>query len=205
MSARASAELGSARRLAPLSSAGVINADVADKTRFLLLHDYGMGGIWWWVHARSAREVLETFAEVEVIDRPETIAWADADDLPEVDIDAGEMSPGLDSLRAKRDVQRARGGFGALADRTVVYLRRSWDGEDETDPAIYLMEVGADGRRTRQVEVREDGTALKSGPEDWYFNPPVVDLFDPELADMEISRDEFEAVWLRAQHEDDAQ
>jgi hypothetical protein len=32
------------RALASLHSAGVINADVADKTRFLLLHDYGMGG-----------------------------------------------------------------------------------------------------------------------------------------------------------------
>lgn len=63
------------------------NTDVAGKTRFLLLHDYGMGGTWWWVRARSAREVLEAFAEVEVIDRPETIVWAETADLPEVDID----------------------------------------------------------------------------------------------------------------------
>jgi hypothetical protein len=163
-----------------------------------------MGGPWWWVRARSAREVLETFAEVEVIDGPETIAWAEADDLPEIDIDAGDMPPGLDSLKAERDVQRTLDGFGALADRTVVYLRRRWDGEDETDPAVYLLEVGADGRRTRQVELREDGTALKSGPEDWHFNPPVVDLFDPELAGMEISKDESETAWHRASHEDDA-
>ena len=183
----------------------MINAHATDKTRFLLLHDYGMGGAWWWVCARSTREVLETFAEVEVIDRPATIAWAEADDLPEVDIDAAGMPPGLDGLRAKRDVQRTCEGFGALADRTIVYLRRRWDGEDETEPAVYLMEVGADGRRTRQVEVRGDGTALKSGPEDWHFNPPVVDLFDPELAGMEIGREEFEAEWLRARHEDDVQ
>ena len=181
----------------------VIDADVADKTRFLILHDYGMGGSWWWVRARSAREVLETFAEVEVIDRPETIAWAEADDLPEVDIDAARMPPGLDGLRAKRDVQRVSEGFGALADMTIAYFRRRWDGEDATDPAVYLMEVSADGRRTRQVEVREDGTALKSGPEDWHFNLPVVDMFDPELAGMEISREEFEVAWLRARHEDD--
>ena len=175
---------------------------VTDKTRFLLLHDYGMGGVWWWVRARSAREVLETFAEVEVIDRPETIAWAEADDLPEVDIDAARMPSGLDGLRAKRDVQRTREGFGALAERPVAYLRRRWDGEEATEPAVYLMEVGADGRRTRQVEVREDGTALKSSPEDWHFNPPVVDMFDPELVGMEIGRAEFEAAWLRARHED---
>jgi hypothetical protein len=111
------------------------------------------------------------------------------------------MPPGLKGLRAKRDVQRTREGFGALAGRTVVYLRRRWDGDDATDPALYLMEVGADGRRTRQVEEREDGTALKSGPEDWPFNPPVVDMYDPELVSLEISREEFEAAWLRARHE----
>lgn len=182
----------------------MINAVGADKSRFLVLHDYGMGGLWWWVHARSAREVLETFAEVEVVDRPEAIAWAEADGLLEVDIDAGEMPAGLDGLRAKRDEQRTRDGFGALADRAVVYLRNPWDGEDETDPAVYLMEVGADGRRTRQVEVRADGTALKSGPEDWLFNPPVVDLFDPEVAEMEISAGEFEAAWQRSRREEGA-
>jgi hypothetical protein len=187
-----------------LHSAGVTDADAAHKICFLVLHDYGMGGVWWWVRARSAREALETFAEVEVIDRPETLAWAEAQDVPEVNIDAVRMPPGLDQLRARRDVQRTCEGFGALADRSVVYLRRRWDGEGETDPATYLMEVGADGRRTRQVEVRQDGTALRSGPEDWAFNPPAVDLFDPELVGMQIGWDEFEAAWLGAQHEDEA-
>jgi hypothetical protein len=48
---------------------------------------------------------------------------------------------------------------GALADRTIVDLRRRWDGEDEIDPVVYWIGVGADGRRARQVEVREDGAA----------------------------------------------
>jgi hypothetical protein len=38
------------------------------KQRYLGLRDYGMGGLWWWVHARLTREVLETFAEVEIVD-----------------------------------------------------------------------------------------------------------------------------------------
>jgi hypothetical protein len=173
----------------------------ADKTRFLILHDYGMGGSWWWVHARSAREVVETFAEVEVIDHSEAVERAETWDLDEVDIDAPNMPGGLDDLRAQRDAQRNRPGFGALADRSVVHLRRRWDGEDDVDPAIYLMEVGPDGRRIRQVELGEDGTAVKSGPDDWPFNPPVVDLFDPDLVGMEINRDEFEAEWLRAHDE----
>ncbi|MFC6373513.1 hypothetical protein, partial [Nonomuraea thailandensis] len=37
--------------------------------------------------------------------------------------------------------------------------------------------------------------------DDWPFNPPVVDLFDPELVEMEISRDEFEKAWLHARRE----
>lgn len=174
----------------------------ADKTRFLVLHDYGMGGLWWWVHARSAREVVETIAEVEVIDHSDAVQRAETWDLDEVDIDAPTMPDDLDALRAQRAAQRGRPGFGVLADRSVVHLRRRWDGEDDVDPAVYLMEVGPDGRRLRQVELGDDGTAVKSGPDDWAFNPPVVDLFDPDLASLEISRDEFEAEWLRAHDED---
>ncbi|TYB57447.1 hypothetical protein FXF51_40455 [Nonomuraea sp. PA05] len=36
-----------------------------------------MGRVWWWVHATSAREVLETFAEVEVIDSPQAVDRAE--------------------------------------------------------------------------------------------------------------------------------
>jgi hypothetical protein len=159
------------------------------KQRYLVLHDYGMGGLWWWIHARSTREVLETFAEVEVVDAPADVARAEGWQLEEVDIDAPAMPAGLDGLRAKRDAQRALPGFGALTDRQVVYLRQEWDGDD---PATYLTEIGPDGRRIRQVEVAEDGTAIKKDAEDWPFNPPLVDLFDPQLPDQEIDRDEFE-------------
>ena len=86
----------------------------------------------WWVAARSAREILETFAGVEVVDRPETLVWARTEDLVEVDIDAAVMPAGLDDLWAARDRQRPRDGFGVFADRTVVYLRRRRDGEDSS-------------------------------------------------------------------------
>lgn len=106
-------------------------------------------------------------------------------------------------MKATRDRQREVPGFAALADRQVLHLRRRWDG-DHDDPTVYLMEVGPDGRRLRQVELTEGGTALKSGPDDWAFNPPVVDLFDPRLAGWEIPAAEFEAAWLSARHVDDA-
>ncbi|MEV5490425.1 hypothetical protein AB0L47_20860 [Streptomyces bobili] len=173
------------------------STDSADQRRFLVLHDYGMGGTWWWVHARSAQKVRETLAWVEVVTDLETVARFEDDELDEVDIDASLMPPGLEDLRAERDAQRGREGFGALADRDIVYLRRRWDEEDD-EPVVYLMEVGSDGRRIRQVELAEDGTALRSGPDDWPFNPPIVDLFDPALAGQEISRREFEDQWTRA-------
>ncbi|MFC0844374.1 hypothetical protein ACFH04_11765 [Streptomyces noboritoensis] len=177
--------------------------DTALKARFLVLHDYGMGGLWWWIRARSAREIVETFAWVEVVTNPEAVAAREGDDgLEEVDIDAPHMPPGLEGLRAERDAQRGRPGFGALADRDVVWLRRRWDGEGDEDPAVFLMELEPDGRRTRQVEIAEDGTAVRSGPDDWIFNPPIVDLFDPELAGEEIGRDEFEEQWARARQAD---
>ncbi|MFJ4427694.1 MULTISPECIES: hypothetical protein [Streptomyces] len=173
------------------------STDSADKRRFLVLHDYGMGGTWWWVHARSAQQVLETLAWVEVVTDLETVARFEDEELEEVDIDASLMPPGLEGLRAERDAQRGREGFGALADRDIVYLRRRWDEEDD-EPVVYLMEVGSDGRRIRQVELAEDGTALRSGPDEWPFNPPIVDLFDPALAGQEISQREFEDQWTRA-------
>lgn len=175
--------------------------DAAHKRSFLALHDYGMGGVWWRVRARSEREVVETFAWVEVVTDPEIVARFEGEELDEVDIDDPRMPAGLDDLRAERDAQRGREGFGALADRDIVHLRRRWDEEDD-EPVVYLMEVESDGRRVRQVELAEDGTAVRSGPDDWPFNPPVVDLFDPALTDQEISRTEFEEHWSRARQAD---
>lgn len=65
---------GSAQLSTPKGMAVVVEENT--KRRFLILHDYGMGGSWWWVRARSAREVLETFAEVEVIEASEAIELA---------------------------------------------------------------------------------------------------------------------------------
>jgi hypothetical protein len=177
------------------------DADAAPRARFLVLHDYGMGGLWWWVRAESAREVTERLAEVEVVDDPETLERAGTWDLEETDIDAPVLPGGLEGLRARRDAQRGRPGFGGLAGRDVVHLRLDGLYEDD-DRSVYLVEVDSDGRRLRQVELTEDGTALRSGPEDWAFNPPVVDLFDPDLPEKEMDREEFEAQWRQARHDD---
>ncbi|MGW8327144.1 hypothetical protein ACWGLE_04445 [Streptomyces sp. NPDC055897] len=139
---------------------------------------------------------LETFAWVEVVTDPESVARFTDAELDEVRVDAPVMPPGLESLGAERDAQRGREGFGALAGRDIVYLRRPWEDDDES--TVYLMEIGPDGRRVRQVELAPDGSAVRSGPDDWALNPPVVDLFDPALASQEIGRSEFEKQWAAA-------
>ena len=106
------------------------------------------------------------------------------------------MPAGLDGLRAERDRQRALTGFGALSDRQVVYLRQT--GEDDDDTAIYLLEIGADGRRIRQVEVAADGTSIKTDVEDWLSIRPWS-IYDPHPPGQEIYRDEFERAWATAQ------
>lgn len=177
-------------------------ADATSKTRFLVLHDYGMGGAWWWVHARSEQEVLETFADVEVVHTETTRAEAEAWDLDEADVDGPTTPPGLAEARAERDAQRGLPGFGALAGRDLLYLSRRWDeDENDDDPIVHLMEVDPDGRRLRQVELTVDGAAFRSTPEDWSFNPPCVDRYDPAWVPFVIDREEFEARWARAVHD----
>ncbi|MFJ4715153.1 hypothetical protein [Streptomyces sp. NPDC088785] len=81
-------------------------------------------------------------------------------------------------------------------------VARSRDaGLEEVDIEGPLMPPGLEGPRAErdaqraQGELAEDGTAVRSGPDDWPFNPPIVDLFDPVLVKEEISRSEFEQHW----------
>ncbi|MEU3558559.1 hypothetical protein ACFWJ4_22920 [Kitasatospora sp. NPDC127067] len=169
--------------------------DEVGKTRYLVLHDYGMGGLWWWVWAGSAEEIVSACAEVEVIADPDAVRRAETWGLKEVRLDDPDSNP-LSSLRAQRDAQRGQPGFGVLAGRDRVCLR--WPEGEEGE--VFLMELGPDGRRLRQVEIRPDGGSVKTGIEDWPFNPPF-DLRDPQYVSMEIGPGDFEEVWQRARHE----
>lgn len=166
----------------------------ARRTRHLVRHDYGMGGLWWWVWAESAEEIVRVCAEVEVVSSPEAVERAKAWALEELHLDAPDPNP-LSGFRAQRDAQRGRPGFGALAGRDRVYVRWQEDG----DEVSYLMELGRDGRRLRQVDIGPDGCAVRTGVDDWPFNPPC-DLYDPQYASLEISPAAFETAWHAAQH-----
>jgi hypothetical protein len=43
--------------------------------------------------------------------------------------------------------------------------------------------------------------AYRSTPEDWPFNPPWVDRYDPAWVPFVIGQEEFEAQWARAVHD----
>ena len=168
----------------------------SEKTRHLVLHDYGMGGLWWWVRARSAEEIVLRVAEVEVITDPEKISRCEGWDLAEVDLDASDPNP-LSNLRGQRTAQRSHPDFGKLAGRERVYLNFTEEGYDGLH---FLMELGPGGRILRHVEVRTDGTAYKTDEDDLPINPPH-DLHDPEYAPMETTAEVFEAAWSRSERE----
>jgi hypothetical protein len=153
-----------------------------------------MGGLWWWVWARSAEEILDTVAEVEVIVDVASNANQATD---EVYLDALPDGP-LADLRDQRTAHRHLPGYGELAGRSRVYLR---DNSPEYDGVVYLTEVGPDGRRLRQVEQLPNGDALRT--DDWPFDPPI-DLRDPQYAAMAIGSDTFEEAWRHARPDPDA-
>ena len=157
---------------------------------YLVLHDYGMGGLWWWIRGSSAEEITAAFAEVEVISDPEAIARARTWDLAEMDIEGAGRGE-LASYHETRQRQRQDPAFGRLFGKDRVYLRLP---DDEGQDTEWLTEHGPDGRRLRQVELRADGTALTSDLENWPINPPF-DLGDPWLATHEITPAEFEQAW----------
>ncbi len=157
--------------------------------KFLVVHDYGMGGLWWWVWARSAEEIVESLAEVEVVD---PASAGELGDLAEVRLGALPADSPLAELRDQRSAQRGQPGYGALAGRERVWLR---DDDAEFEGTVFLTEVGPDGRQLRLVEQPPDGAAVRT--DDFVLNPPI-DLRDPRLAEMAITAEEFEHAWQAA-------
>jgi hypothetical protein len=46
-----------------------------------VLHDYGMGGLWWWITAESAAQVAHLLSEAEVITDDEVVRDAEGWEL----------------------------------------------------------------------------------------------------------------------------
>ncbi len=162
-------------------------------SRYLVCHDYGMGALWWWIRAGAASEITDTFAEVEVIDDPQTQASVETWDLQELDLVEAAEGP-LAQMARQRAQQKQDPAYGQLMGKERVYLRLA---DPDVDPGQWFTEHDSTGRRLRQVEVRADGTFEASTPRDWPLNPPF-DLGDPQYARMEISEEEFGRAWQNA-------
>ncbi len=165
--------------------------------RYLVVHDYGMGTLWWWVWARSPEEIVDAVAEVEVITEEAVVQQMVTESLEELHLEALPDGP-LADLRDQRAAHRHLPGYDVLAGRERVYLR---DASPEYEGAVYLMEVGPDGRLLRQVEQPTDGDAVRT--DDWPLNPPI-DLRDPQYASMEIGPEAFEEAWRCARPDPEA-
>lgn len=172
--------------------------DVVDRAenRYLVVHDYGMGALWWWIWAASPEEIVQTLAEVEVVTDEQTIQQSLTDLLEEVHLDSLPEGP-LSDLFEQRSAQRSHPDFGKLAGRERVYLR---DDSEDHEGCVFLIEVGPDGRALRQVEQTPEGEAIRST--DFTSNAPL-DLHDPQYASWEIGQDVFEDAWRTAQPDPD--
>ena len=106
--------------------------------RFLVAHDYGMGSLWWWIEAPSAEAIIQTYAEVMIVEPADGEAERFAD-IPSLRI--GDPAPAGDDLEEQRRAQRASPKFGALVGRGSVYIRKDYPEEQET----YFFEYDEQG------------------------------------------------------------
>jgi hypothetical protein len=90
------------------------------------------------------------------------------------------------------------------------YVRVSWLHDQESDPVLYLSELGADGYETRKVQIYRDGRAEWAdeshetdavGLSEIPF-PPLEEIsVQPEFEAESISAEEFEEGWARARRD----
>ncbi|PAX08169.1 hypothetical protein [Sphingomonas lenta] len=65
---------------------------------YLVCYDYGTGGLWWWITARSPDEITRTYRDVTVLDPP-PLWWNGEQDRLATHLRVGETRPGLDLLK----------------------------------------------------------------------------------------------------------
>ena len=59
------------------------------KFQYLVVYDYGTGGVWAYVSARSAGEIVARFPELQVVDeQPDWLSDDEAARLDRLDLDA---------------------------------------------------------------------------------------------------------------------
>lgn len=164
---------------------------MGDKRRYLVCHSYGMGGLWWWVRAGSADEILDAIAEVEVITDQEIIdrMVADGVEIAEFELAGLQADSALAKLADRRVGQRRHPAYGVMVGRTPFHIRT------EGAQVVVLTEIGESSQPGRIVRQWRDGRAER------FESRPMVgtfDIRDPELPDLLIDADEFEFTWQLA-------
>ena len=169
---------------------------MAEPQWFLAEWEHPLGSFFWRIKAESAQQIRESLATIRVVTDPEYLAYRGEGDKR---FDLNDLSGDklLTSLREDRDAQRDKPGFGALVGKERVFLR--FLPTNVTNEC--LREMNAEGHQVRQVELRPDGTRVRSTETDW--KNPAIDLYDPEYAAMEITEAEFECEWVDAAWRDD--
>ncbi|MGH2809838.1 MAG: hypothetical protein ACRDIA_03030 [Actinomycetota bacterium] len=86
--------------------------------RFLVVYDYGQGGAWAFVAAKSASDITTRFPELKVVDRP--AGWMMKEDVERIQRDAtydlDEPAKGiLAEILIKREGSGARGSASSGA------------------------------------------------------------------------------------------
>ena len=89
------------------------------------------------------------------------------------------------------------------------YIRLKWNHTNPDEPVWLFSEVDADGKEVRKIECFQNGfcdvaTATGSSGTAALMTMPLPDLSllakrDPEFVPVEISKEEFEDVWMKRQ------
>lgn len=153
-------------------------------SRFLLYHDYGMGGVYRWLWARSAEEV-ETWVDAHtVITDPEVIRELESEGsrVREARLD----DPGsLEAMGIQRYIRRR-----PRSSRRAQF----WELPGVEDCGPTLLEVDARGHMGRQLEQAADGSWGRVDRPDM---SPDIATDSPEWREVarKITKKRFEAAW----------
>ena len=71
--------------------------------QYLVCHDYGTGGLWWWINALSSGDIIDRYRDVTVFERPPGWWREDLDKTVERRNLGDPDTPPLAALRRKAD------------------------------------------------------------------------------------------------------
>jgi hypothetical protein len=148
------------------------------KTRYLAVHDYGMGGIWGYVLASSPEEITERYPEVQIVE--EQPSWL-----------TGELREGLERRVEDIDEPRRLGLLGIVlrgrnpperpttTDRLVMWHRENRGVSWAEDDGVEMRLLAAGRMRTR---ISLAGTRWEGAP----FDPVTIERSEDDRLSAKV-------------------